>query len=231
MRQLKNRLYTVSTLVPSGSRVADIGTDHGHLPIYLIQQGISPFCLACDIKEKPLESAKENIAKTGTRNIETRLGNGLQPVLPQEADCFIIAGMGGEVIASILDGADWIRDDRYTLILQPMTSADALRRYLAEKGFSIESETACEENRKVYTVIKAVFTGEVFAPDELFCRVGKLSPDSEAAVKYIEKQLRIIKELIADRAAAGLDTYGYDKTCAELIKILDNKSSIAKRCE
>lgn len=206
MKKLKSRLYTVSTLVPHGARVADIGTDHGHLPIYLIKQGISPFCLACDIKEKPLESAMANIEVSRTPNIETRLGAGLAPVAPDEVDCITIAGMGGEVISGILADAPWIKSHRYTLILQPMTSADALRHYLCENGFNIISETACEENRKVYTVIKAVFSGDCFVPDEVFCRVGKLTPDSDAAVKYIEKQLRIVKELIADRTAAGLDT-------------------------
>ena len=154
MRQLKNRLYTVATLVPKGSRVADIGTDHGHLPIYLIREGICPFCLACDIKEKPLENARENIAKTGTSNIETRLGAGLVPVSPDEVDCITIAGMGGEVISAILEESPWVRNEKYTLILQPMTSADALRRYLCEKGFNIESETAVEENRKEATCTK-----------------------------------------------------------------------------
>lgn len=223
MRQLKSRLYTVSTLVPRGARVADIGTDHGHLPIYLIREGISPFCLACDIKEKPLLSARENIAKTSTENIETRLGAGLAPVAPHEVDCITVAGMGGEVIASILEDAPWVRDERYTLILQPMTSADALRRYLAEKGFSIEKELACEENKKVYSVLLVRFSGKSFAPSELFCRIGKLTPNGEAAVKYIEKQKRIVEELIADRKAAGLSTEGYDEILAKLLEILDKR--------
>lgn len=221
MKKLKNRLYTVSTLVPKGARVADIGTDHGHLPIYLIQQGISPFCLACDIKEKPLESAKSNILKVGTCEIETRLGAGLDPVGSHEVDCITIAGMGGEVIASILYGARWIKNDRYTLVLQPMTSADSLRKYLCENGFSIEKELACEENGKVYTVIKAVYSGECFTPDEVFCRVGKLSPDSASAIKYIEKQKRIVEELIADRKKAGLNTDCHNEVFAELCKILE----------
>ncbi len=220
MKQLKSRLYTVSTLVPFGSGVADIGTDHGHLPIYLIQQGISPFCLACDIKEKPLASATENIGKVGISSIETRLGPGLSPVNPEEVDCVTIAGMGGEVIASILEDCNWIRSPKYTLILQPMTSADTLRRYLCEKGFSIESETACEENKKVYTVMLVRFSGETFAPDDAFCRVGKLIPDSEAAVKYIEKQLRVVKDCINDRASAGLDAVSQKDLYIQLLNLL-----------
>lgn len=221
MRQLKNRLYTVSTLVPRGARVADIGTDHGHLPIYLIQQGISPFCLACDIKEKPLECAKANIEISHTQNIETRLGAGLSPVSPDEADCITIAGMGGEVISGILDDTPWVKDGRFTLILQPMTSADTLRKYLCENGFSIESETACEENRKIYTVIKAVYCGKCFTPDEIFCRVGRLTPDTPAGKKYIEKQLNIVKDCISDRTSAGLDADQYNKVCAELLRLLE----------
>ncbi len=225
MRQLKSRLYTVSTLVPRGARVADIGTDHGHLPIYLIQEGISPFCLACDIKEKPLENAKSNIRKVGLVEIEARLGAGLDPVGPDEVDCICIAGMGGEVIASILEGADWLKDGRYTLILQPMTSADALRRYLCQNGFSIEKEIAVQENLKVYTVIKAVFGGERFTPDEVFCRVGKLTPIDDASRYYIEKQTKIIEDYINDRKKAGLSTDGYDEVCEKLLKVLQKRKT------
>lgn len=220
MKQLKNRLYTVSTLVPRGARVADIGTDHGHLPIYLIQQGISPFCLACDIKEKPLQNAEENVRKTGISAISTRLGSGLEPVSPEEVDCITICGMGGEVIASILEAAPWIRDKKYTLILQPMTSADALRLYLCEKGFSIEKELPCRENGKIYTVIKAVYSGEGFTPDEVFLRVGRLTAETEEGRIYIEKQKRIVEELIADRKAAGLESRGEMKLHKQLEMLL-----------
>lgn len=218
MRQLKKRLYTVSTLVPHGARVADIGTDHGFLPIYLTGMGISPYCIACDIKEKPLASAKENIAKIGFTNIEARLGNGLEPILPNEVDCITIAGMGGEVISSILDAAPWVKDKKYTLILQPMTSADSLRGYLCENGFTISRELACEENHKVYTVMQATYSGECFTPSELFRRIGMLkrSDGDTAANLYIEKQIRILKELIDDRISAKLDTSEFEKVYAEM---------------
>lgn len=220
MRQLKNRLYTVSTLVPNGARVADIGCDHGHLPIYLIREGISPFCIASDIKEKPLCSAKENIEKTGTKNIETRLGAGLSTVKDGEVDCITIAGMGGEVIASIIDACHWIKDNRYTLVLQPMTSADALRRYLSENGFSIEKEVACIDGNKIYTVIKATFSGEFSVMDEAFYRTGMLDATDDVARKYIEKQLRIVKKLIDDRICAGLSAEKqaevYDNLCKKI---------------
>ena len=206
MRQLKNRLYTVSTLVPFGARVADIGCDHGHLPIYLIREGISPFCIASDINEKPLKSAVANIQKVGLKNIETRLGAGLSTIKENEVDCITVAGMGGEVIASILDDCPFIKDQKYTLVLQPMTSADALRQYLSENGFSIEKEVACTDSGKLYTVILARFSGEFSMEDEAFYRVGKLDPKDETARLYIEKQARIVEKLIADRKQAGIDT-------------------------
>ena len=216
MRQLKNRLYTVSTLVPRGARVADIGCDHGHLPIYLIREGISPFCIASDIREKPLASAKANIQKVGL-SIDTRLGAGLSTIKADEVDCITIAGMGGEVISSIIEAAPWVKDSRYTLVLQPMTSADALRRYLCENDFYIETEVACLDSGKIYTVIKTTFTGEISKKNEAFYRIGKLDARDEPAKKYIEKQLKIVEKLISDLKAAGkdctthLDTYNIIK--------------------
>lgn len=205
MRELKKRLCTVATLVPKGARVADIGTDHGHLPIYLIQNGISPFCIASDIKEKPLATARQNIQKTATSEIDTRLGFGLSTVKPQEVDCVTIAGMGGEVISSIIADAQWLKDNRYTLILQPMTSADALRKYLCEAGFEIVCEVATDESDRIYTVLKVQYSGICFSPDGAFLRCGKLSENEPISRRYIEKQLKIVKKCIDDILSSGRD--------------------------
>lgn len=219
MRHLKNRLYTVSTLVPFGARVADIGCDHGHLPIYLMREGISPFCIASDIKEKPLESAKLNIQKVGLP-IETRLGAGLSTIKEGEVDCITVAGMGGEVIASILEDVPWVKNNKYTLVLQPMTSADALRRYLCENGFSIEKEVACTDSGKIYSVILARFTGEFSMKDEAFYRTGRLDPADEIARKYIEKQKKIVEKLIGDLNASGRNTSEHTDTYNKIKELL-----------
>ena len=223
MRQLKNRLYTVQTLVPTGARVADIGTDHGHLPISLIKAGISPLVLACDIKEKPLLSAKTNIEKTGTKNIELRLGDGLEAVLPNEVDCIVIAGMGGEVISGILGNCPWVKDERYTLILQPMTAADSLRRYLCSNGFKIQLEKAVEDSGRLYTVIKAVYCGENPPQNEVFYRIGKLNADNPCDRRYIQKQLRIASKCLNDLENAGKDSLLYSELCRQLKIILGEK--------
>lgn len=203
MRTLSPRLNTIEALIPNGVRVADIGTDHGHLPISLIRSGISKRIIACDIREKPLDNARRNIEKTGTVGIELRLGDGLSPIKPLEVDYIVIAGMGGEVISAILNAAKWVKSDKYTLLLQPMTSADELRRYLSENNFKIISETAVFDAGKLYTVIKAAFSGEKEPQNEAFYRIGKLDRNDAVAKKYIEKQINIIKKCIADLQASG----------------------------
>ncbi len=205
MRVLGERLKAIETLIPKGVRVADIGTDHGHLPISLIKSGKSTRVIACDIREKPLSNARENIIKTATEGIELRLGDGLSPILSGEVDYIVIAGMGGEVIASILDAADWVKDREYTLLLQPMTSADALRKYLSENLFEIESETAVFDADKLYTVIKAVFSGKPQPTSEAFYRIGRLDSADSTAREYINKQIKIVKKCADDLARAGRD--------------------------
>ena len=220
MRTLSDRLYTIQTLIPKGVRVADIGTDHGHLPISLIKEGKCETVIACDIREKPLENARKNIEKTATEGIELRLGDGLSPVLPDEVDYIVIAGMGGEVISNILDGAKWTRDEKYTLIFNPTTSADALRKYLSENRFEILSETAVLDAGKLYTVIKAVYSGKPQPKSEAFYRIGRLLKSDSTAALYIEKQIRIIKKCISDLEAAGKtdDLDGFKKILSEMEK-------------
>ncbi len=203
MRTPSVRLSTIEALIPKGVRVADIGTDHGHLPISLIKSGRCERVIACDIREKPLDNARENIKKTATEGIELRLGDGLSPVLPCEVDYIVIAGMGGEVISGILEAADWVKAPEYTLLLQPMTSADALRRYLSENLFEIKSESAVFDAGKLYTVIETVYSGEAQPTGEAFYRIGKLDSADTTAHNYIEKQIKIVKKCVSDLSLAG----------------------------
>ena len=220
MKELKNRLNTIAFLVPIGSRVADIGTDHGHLPISLIKRQIASKVIACDINEKPLINAKTNIEKTKTQNIELRLGDGLAPIKPGEVDCIIIAGMGGEVISNILDASPFVKNNDYTLLLQPMTSADFLRKYLCDNGFSVLSETAVLEGKRIYTVIKATFTGEIKKETDAFCLCGKLDPKDEASRLYIEKQAKVVCKALCDLEKNNKDCREQKALLAQIKKIL-----------
>lgn len=195
MKLLKGRLSLCAEYVRRGSRLADIGTDHGYLPIALCRSGKIPSALACDINPLPLRSAEKNIAENGLSDrIATRLSDGLKEIGADEADDVVIAGMGGELIAAILKDCEWIRDSGKRLILQPMTRHDTLIGWLYENGFCIEEQGAVYDNRKYYTVLRVRYDGEVRVCDAFEANVGRLLPDSEASVGFLNKCLNKLKK-------------------------------------
>ncbi len=151
---LSGRLRTIGGMVPQGSRVADIGADHGYLPIWLMQQGRVSFVAACDVNRAPLEHARRSAAQYGLEEaIPFRLGDGLSCILPEEVDTVIIAGMGGETIAAILNAAPWTNRPQYRLLLQPMTKQPLLRAWLAEHGYRFLEERLVYENHTYFPVM------------------------------------------------------------------------------
>ena len=155
--QISKRLAAVADMVTEGCRVADIGTDHAYVPIYLIKEGRSLKALAMDIGKGPLERAKEHIREYGLDSqIETRLSDGLAEYVQGEADSIVIAGMGGALMARILsDGAEKCAGVR-ELILSPQSEIFLVREWLFEHGWRIERETMLAEDGKYYTVMRAV---------------------------------------------------------------------------
>ena len=152
--QLDPRLSLCASFVPAGAKLADIGTDHGYLPIWLAKTGRVIHAVAADLRPGPLERAKENVRKYQVEDIvELRLSDGLQAFLPEEADFIVIAGMGGETILSILEAAPWTNNARYTLLLQPMTKAEVLRPWLSEHGYSFLRERLVLENRTYFPIM------------------------------------------------------------------------------
>ena len=198
MNTLSARLKTVFDLIESGACVADIGTDHAFLPIALIKSGKAKRVIACDIREKPLENARKNLERTNVASVELRLSDGLQNVKANEVDTVVIAGMGGEVISGIMQRCDFIKNDAYSLILQPMTAADSLRKFLIQNGFEIKREIAVDDNSKLYTVILAQFCGKTEPCSDAFYIHGKLDPKKETDLLYLKKQQRILKKCIDD---------------------------------
>lgn len=155
--KLTPRLQAIAEFIPPGSVVADIGTDHGYLPVYLLQEQICHHAVAADVNEAPLEQARETVAAFNClKKIDLRLGNGLQ-VLQEEdnIDTVVIAGLGGHTIASILDEGRSRLKRVKRLILQPMNEAGYLRLYLAENGFALVQETLVMEGRRLYEIIMA----------------------------------------------------------------------------
>lgn len=197
MPDLTLRLRTIADMVPEGAKVCDIGTDHGYLAIYLKANGKAESVIATDVNEKPLKRAKENITASGQEGISLRLCDGLEGLENGEADAVIIAGMGGEVIAGILErGKEFACDSSVTFIIQPTTSPEILRRFLCENGFSVLEEIPVAENGKVYSVMKCRFSGEISQKGEGFYYIGKVTPETQAGALYIEKQKKRLRECI-----------------------------------
>lgn len=155
---LPPRLKYIASLVPQGSLVADVGTDHAHLPIYLIENSITDRVIASDIVDGPLASARKNISLHGLDGkIEVVKSDGLVKVYPLSPETVIIAGMGGETIRDIISACDYSKGGAPLFLLQPMTHAEVLRKYLIENGFSILSESVIREQHRYYVIISAKF--------------------------------------------------------------------------
>lgn len=199
MNNLSLRLSTIASLVPKGAFVCDVGTDHGFLPIFLMESGIAKGVIATDINEKPLKKAEENLKKTRAEGVTLRLCDGLSGIKKGETDTVIIAGMGGEVISGILErGKEITENADITLILQPTTSPEFLRKYLYETGYDIIKEIAVEERGKLYSVMLVKFQGNPQKKEDWVYFVGLVDPKDQTGRRYIEKQkLRAYKCMMA----------------------------------
>ena len=167
---LTPRLRAIAGSVPQGAIVADVGTDHAYIPVYLCQTGKIKAALAMDVHLGPLERAERNIERFSLdKRIQTRLSDGLAALLPGEADTAVIAGMGGLLIAQILEAAPFFLD---TYILQPMTAVAELRVYLATHGYKITREVLAQEDNKLYTVM-TVCRGQMQIASPVYELVGE----------------------------------------------------------
>ena len=193
------RLQAIFDAVRPGAVVADIGTDHAHIPIALVQEGMCEKVIAVDIKEGPLEIAKHNIHEYGYDDvIDVRLSDGLEAVSPDEVDTVIITGMGGTLICDILSRA--IGFDSHDFILQPMTAQDELREFLFRNGYRIIREHLVQEDDKIYCVMVVVHEWEEEDEvDELYCHVGKslIQNHDPLLMEFLERkyhQLSVIED-------------------------------------
>lgn len=186
---LDERLALCASFVRHGTALADIGTDHAYLPVWLAKNGLIKSGAACDVRIGPLKNAEENIKKYGVGDIvKTYLSNGLRDVPPEQAQDIVMAGMGGELIAGIIKETQWLCDNCRRLILQPMTHAELLRVFLCENGFDILDEKACVSGKKVYSVMVCTYDGQKRKCTDLFKYAGRLlEDDSEPSILYKQK--------------------------------------------
>jgi tRNA (adenine22-N1)-methyltransferase len=193
--QLTPRLYNITRHV-SGITVADIGTDHAYVPLYLVSTGKCSHAIASDVRPGPVEIAKTNIRNNGAEDkIEVRMGSGLSVLSPGETEDIIIAGMGGELICELIN-ADIETARASRLILQPMNSQYELRHYLIENGFEIVEEDISVEGFKVYNLIVAqAGEGVPFECDAYYHLPPYLESNASFKALY-DKKLRELRRVI-----------------------------------
>ena len=181
--QLSQRLSSVASMVTAGNCLADVGTDHGYVPIYLYERKIIPHAIAMDINKGPLERAALHIAESGMKEaIETRLSDGLTALKPGEADSVVIAGMGGPLIIRILSAHPEVTESLKELILQPQSEISEVRIWLYEQGYEIVEEHMIFEDGKYYPMFKAVKNPEAEKLTNLEYKYGKISVLGEPEV-------------------------------------------------
>jgi len=147
--ELSKRLRMNASFVTPGNRLADVGTDHGYIPIALCLEGVIPSALAMDVNPGPLERAKEHIQQFDLEtDIHTRLSDGVQALCPGEADSVLIAGMGGALTVKILEAGEKVLASVKELILQPQSEIDKVRSYLLTHGYVIAGEKMVYEDGK-----------------------------------------------------------------------------------
>lgn len=223
MRQLKlsKRLGTAAQFVCDGAVVADIGTDHAYIPIYLVQSGKASRAIATDINEGPLGRANENVALYELEDkITTYIANGLDGIEAYAPDDIVICGMGGELIADIIDKCNYVRNSDKNLILQPMTTILELREYL-KNGFEITDETVVYEDGKYYQIICARYDGQAHEYSKIELELGKINIKKREAVflKMLDFCIAKKKKIRDGLLKGGCDTAEIEKEIEEMEKL------------
>lgn len=193
---LSKRLKTVTDLVTPCVKVADIGTDHGYVPIYLVKENICRLAYAMDVNEGPLEIAKSNIAEEGLQDkIETLLSDGFDNFGDRNADCVIIAGMGGDLIVDILTRAENYSFDE--LVLSPHKRVDLVRKFICENGYKIVDERMVEDAGKYYPVIKVQKGESDYSEVELEFGPILLTKKDETLKAYLDIEYNKFSRIIS----------------------------------
>ena len=218
---LDARLRLAADLVRPGAHFADIGTDHAALPLALLTEGRILDAVAADVAEGPLGRARENVRGTGYEDrISLILANGLCGMEDLGLTDIAVCGMGGELIATILREAPFVQTPSVRLVLQPMTRADVLRRYLAAAGFAVLAERYAVSAGRAYLCLLSSFDGRVREVDEIAAVLGtralRDARDREAFLQYLKTRKHEVEARLRGKREGGVDTRD-DETLLEAI--------------
>ena len=198
--KLTDRLLKIASLVDKDKKVADIGTDHGYIPVYLLNKNIINYAILGDINKGPLENARKEVVKNNLLDkVDLRLGSGIEVLKPNEVEQIIIAGMGGILINEILMANEEVAKTTEKLILQPMQAPEELRRFLYQNGYKIIDEHLVREDHRIYEIIVCRY--ENLPPQEIdpiYYEVGKKLIDKKDPLlkDFIQNKIRINKNIL-----------------------------------
>lgn len=205
--KLTERLLKIAELVSKGKRVADIGTDHGYIPVYLLNKSKIDYAILADVNKGPLENARKEVRSNRLEEkVDLRLGSGLEVLEPNEVDEIIVAGMGGILISELLESRKDVAHSVEKLILQPMQAQAELRKYLYNNGYEILDEVLVKEDFRIYEIIIARYTGKnTDIKNEIYYEIGN---------KLIDNKDKLLTELINKKI----------KSCQSIIDKIEGKN-------
>lgn len=189
--ELSKRLQAVAGLVGDNLVVADVGTDHGYIPIYLIESGKCQKAFAMDVNEGPLLRAKDHIQMHGlTECITTRLSDGVKALKVGECECVVVAGMGGALAIKIMEEGKEVFHSLQEFVLQPQSELDKVRQYLNENGFQVVAEDMVLEDGKYYPMMKVInAVDSKYSLAELKFGRGLLNQKHPVLKMFLEKEV------------------------------------------
>ncbi|CCQ97364.1 conserved hypothetical protein [[Clostridium] ultunense Esp] len=229
--KLSSRLQAIADFVPRNTIVGDVGTDHGYIPVYLIEKGIAKKVIATDLSQSSLEKIKQFVEERKMENyIEIRLGDGLKVLKPFEIDTLVIAGMGGLLIRDILDKDREKRDSITNFILQPNIATKELRKYLYENNFEIIDEKLVKEDNKFYEIIYAK-KGKSHVEDYIYYEIGEklIVKDGLILKEFLEDKIKIIKKILQE--LEGKKTERSEVRRKELMEKIEELKVVLKKIE
>lgn len=242
--KLSNRLQQIHDQIPEGSRLADIGSDHALLPVAAVRSGKAVSAVAGEVNPGPYEAARKQVSDAGLQEkITVRRGDGLEVVSAGEVDVITIAGMGGALIASILDRGLSKLEEVKMLILQPNVGEDILRRWLLDHQWVVVAERLLEEDGKIYEIITAmpqatspIANEEVYLPrpleggvvltQDLLLRMGPYLVDRPTDVFFAKWESEIVKLKGVVQSISKSDQNSSREKAAEVERLIANLKEV-----
>lgn len=206
MIKIDDRLKACADFVSGTGTVCDVGTDHAHLCVYLIQSRKCKNVIASDIVDGPLNSAQSTIKRYQMEDsISVVQSDGLKNINLTNVSDIIIAGMGGETILNIIKESDTLKEKDISLILQPMTKAPLLRKELYSMGFEIVKEIAVKVGTTFYTIMKVEYTGYSMQLNTFSAKIGKVNFFDDISKEYAQHKVRSLRKLVDNLQFSGTD--------------------------